>query len=143
MATFCTTDSSLSVCYAGHPPVLLNQRASGALWSELHVHPRPGPANLPLGVRADTAYDETVLTLKPKDRIALYTDGITERANCDGLEFGVDGLRAALPLDNVQALTDVKQNVLAAVQRHTPGSNPRRVSRRLLTKTALPTSSQF
>jgi serine phosphatase RsbU (regulator of sigma subunit) len=117
VASFYITDSSLSVCYAGHPPVLLNQHAESSAWSEIHVPARSGAANLPLGALADTGYDEVVMTIHSEDRIALYTDGVTECMHGEA-EFGVEGLRAALGVTNGQPLAVAKQNVLAALERH-------------------------
>lgn len=37
-------------------------------------------------------YEQKVLHLEKKDKLLLYTDGITEMKNRDGVEFGVEGL---------------------------------------------------
>ena len=76
------------------------------------------PANLPLGTMAETDYDQIVLTMQRGDRVALYTDGITEWCAVDGVEFGADGLRATLRTEDRQLLAIVWQDVLAALRRH-------------------------
>ena len=53
-----------------------------------------------LGVMEGLPYDEETLALCPGDRLLIYTDGLSERANAAGEEFGVErleGLLRALP----------------------------------------------
>ena len=69
---------------AGHPPALLlrNERTI-----ELRF-----PASLPLGMFADSGYDEQPLDLQPGDRLLLGTDGLLETVPIGGGEpFGMDG----------------------------------------------------
>ena len=44
----------------------------------------------------DTVYTEYELSLKPGDKIFLYTDGITEASDPEGRMFGTDRLIDAL-----------------------------------------------
>jgi sigma-B regulation protein RsbU (phosphoserine phosphatase) len=87
-----TEDGKLTYTNAGHnPPLLL--RAGGEL---LHLE-RGG---VMLGVMEGLPYDEEALALAPGDRLLIYTDGLSERANASGEEFGVarlEGLLRALP----------------------------------------------
>lgn len=57
------------------------------------------------------------MTIQSEDRIALYTDGVTECMHGEA-EFGVEGLQAALGVTNGQPLEVVKHSVLAALERH-------------------------
>jgi serine phosphatase RsbU (regulator of sigma subunit) len=71
----------LVFCNAGHnPPVLLRAR-DGAV-EEL------GATGIPLGMIADTQWEERGLTLAPGDRLLAYTDGVTEAMNVDEEPFG-------------------------------------------------------
>ncbi len=48
---------------------------------------------LPLGVRADVAYDSMEVQLQPGDRFLLVSDGIPEAPQANGDPFGYDALR--------------------------------------------------
>ena len=72
---------------AGHPgPVHV---ADGAPPARLEG------SGLPLGVGGGGAKEQAV-TLKPGDRLALYSDGLTAVRNADGEHFGTERLLAAL-----------------------------------------------
>ena len=70
---------------AGHnPPVLV--RADGSVVTLA----TGGPV---LGILETFSYDQGHVELKAGDRLALFTDGVTEVWNSEGAEFGDDGLR--------------------------------------------------
>ncbi|MGH9747554.1 MAG: PP2C family protein-serine/threonine phosphatase [Candidatus Acidiferrales bacterium] len=87
--TFCycildVTRSTLTYASAGHwPPVLL--RRSGQTLSLKEGGP-------PLGLFAGHSYESVELLLESGDRLVLYTDGLTEAVNAEGLEFGEHNL---------------------------------------------------
>jgi phosphoserine phosphatase RsbU/P len=70
-------------CYsaAGHPPLLLWQRATRTLL-ELNE------SGLLLGVRSSEEYEQTEFTLEAGDRLLVYTDGLVEAVNARGEAFG-------------------------------------------------------
>src|SRR5258708_7839041 len=70
-------------CYsaAGHPPLLLWQRATRTLL-ELNE------SGLLLGVRSSEKYEQTEFTLEAGDRLLVYTDGLVEAVNARGEAFG-------------------------------------------------------
>ena len=75
------------VCFAnaGHNPGLV-LRAHGEvdeLWAT-------GP---PLGLLPEASYTEDELHLEPGDALILYTDGITEATDCEGLEYEMRRLK--------------------------------------------------
>jgi serine phosphatase RsbU (regulator of sigma subunit) len=72
----------------GHPtPLLLH--ADGRL-EELD-----GERTYPLGVRfTERVFPVLSAVVKPRDRLLLYSDGVTERRTDDGGRIGEDGLRA-------------------------------------------------
>jgi serine phosphatase RsbU (regulator of sigma subunit) len=67
---------------AGHPPPLLLR--DGAV-SVLNLVP-----DMPMGLSPDTEYRLQAITLRPRDRILLLTDGIDEAHDVGGMEFGLD-----------------------------------------------------
>jgi hypothetical protein len=68
-------DGTGSIAGAGHPSPYLNGR-------EMEL-----PGALPLGI-CETTYEEVALTMKPEDRLALYTDGLLEARNDRGDLYG-------------------------------------------------------
>ncbi|HEX4810397.1 MAG TPA: PP2C family protein-serine/threonine phosphatase [Bryobacteraceae bacterium] len=70
-------------CYsaAGHPPPLLWRNITRTVL-------RLNQNGLLLGVRSNETYPEAEFSLQPGDRLLVYTDGLVEATNPDGLEFG-------------------------------------------------------
>jgi hypothetical protein len=82
-----TAAGRLSYCNAGHnAPLLL--RADGTV-ERLEGG---GPV---LGVFAERQFEEQELPLAARDRVVLYTDGVSESWNAAGEEFGDDRIVAA------------------------------------------------
>jgi serine phosphatase RsbU (regulator of sigma subunit) len=72
------------------------------------------PAQLPLGLFADTAYSSTRVDLQPGDRLVLLTDGMIER-NAVGVDFpaAIAETRSLHPREAVRALADRVLDVTA------------------------------
>ncbi|WP_406701066.1 SpoIIE family protein phosphatase [Singulisphaera sp. Ch08] len=77
---------------AGHPPALLRD-ASGGI-SEL------GTTMPLLGVIADLPGAEVAVEFGPDNRLLVFSDGLTEAANPQGILWGAEGLSASLEADN-------------------------------------------
>ena len=92
-------------CSAGHPPV----RANGKL--ELLSE-----GGMLLGVIAGTPYVCGAFQLAAGDVLMIYSDGVTESANCDGEEFGDERLRSKLINAQAGPVDAVLFSVLGAVQ---------------------------
>jgi len=108
---------SFTYACAGHnPPRLRRARPDGVI-------PLDDIGGPPLGLFEDLSYDETSVTLEPCDVLALYTDGITEAANGQGAQFGVNQLDQILGQCDLgaQGLLDA---VVAAVDQHTGFRSP-------------------
>ena len=74
---------------AGHPPPLLWQRTTQTLL-------RLDEGGLLLGVRPRETYGQADFPFEAGDRLLIYTDGLVEAANPDGLEFGAARLESVI-----------------------------------------------
>lgn len=70
----------------GHPPPLLI-RAERVLDGALDSPPQPPIGHLELAPAARQVHE---ITLEPGDRVLLYTDGVVEARDANGVEFGLD-----------------------------------------------------
>jgi serine phosphatase RsbU (regulator of sigma subunit) len=80
---------------AGHPMPLLQNLQTG----EIHLIGEKDSAGVPLGIFTDMEYESARLTLPPKHRLLLYTDGLIEAmtgSETQGLEFGVPGVETTM-----------------------------------------------
>lgn len=121
VAGFYANDFSLSICYAGHPPVLFRQESGASNWKRLDPAPSATPTNLLLGALPDTLYDQMVFQLHSGDRIALYTDGITECEDSAGTQLGVEGLCSFLERREHQELAVLKQEIIRELSKFANG----------------------
>lgn len=76
------------VVNAGHPPPLLLREGT--------VRVVPFAPDLPLGLLGDTTYRLQPVDLRPRDRLLLLTDGITEAHATGGPQFGTERVAALL-----------------------------------------------
>jgi len=97
-------EGRLSFVNAGHnPPLLFRSSGETSILSE---------GGLLLGVQTGVDYTTGVVNCSPGDTLLLYTDGVTEAMNPEGLEFGEERLRSTvsanigLPLEELLALIE-------------------------------------
>jgi phosphoserine phosphatase RsbU/P len=81
---------TLRLANAGHFPPRLKHAASNKITGI------DGPSGLPLGVLEDRSYESYKYQLSKGDTVVLYTDGIIETRNSDGLFFSHDRLDTSL-----------------------------------------------
>jgi len=75
---------TLSYCSCGHPsPLILRKDGSIEKTREF---------NLAIGLDESTKYQMRSLTLAPRDRLFLFTDGFADAANTVGVRYGDDRL---------------------------------------------------
>jgi sigma-B regulation protein RsbU (phosphoserine phosphatase) len=114
-AVFDPAASAMTYANAGHAAPQYSA-AGGGRWVSL-----PTSHGLPLGVMPrDAAYPEQSIALAPGDRVAVFTDGLTDAVNRDGEPFGADRLAAGLG-DGGQAPDDVVAALTDALDRFTLG----------------------
>jgi sigma-B regulation protein RsbU (phosphoserine phosphatase) len=87
----------LTYASAGHNPPRIKRCQDGSLLALDRVR------GLPLGIRGEGAYEESVQQLQAGDQIIFYTDGITEALNPDGELFGTERLDQVLENCSLQA----------------------------------------
>jgi serine phosphatase RsbU (regulator of sigma subunit) len=77
-------DGSCVLASAGHPPPFVNQKEV------------PLPGALPLGLVAETAYEQITVPLQEGDHLVLYTDGLLEARAAGGELFSFDRLSSLM-----------------------------------------------
>ena len=103
---------TLSYSNAGHfPPLHLEARDVCRLNAD----------GIPLGLMEEARYGQGCRTLNPGDVLALYTDGIVEAPDAQGVEFGEERLIETLRKNQGRDLDEIIVNVLSEVERWTGG----------------------
>jgi serine phosphatase RsbU (regulator of sigma subunit) len=102
--------ASAEAVVAGHPPLI-------------RLCPHAAPARidstgLPLGIDATAEYAAVPLALTPGDRLALYSDGLTEARLADGSEFGTPALERLLQSTASQTPVAQLAAVLTTIPNH-------------------------
>ena len=113
-AVFDPIHQIMTYASAGHPAPRL--RAAGATeW-----HPLMAGLSLPLGVSGGPgSYPEGVAPFRPGDRVALYTDGLTDATDRNGDPFGPNGVDG--PAELAPSADAEIRRVLADLDRFTDG----------------------
>ncbi|WP_029896043.1 SpoIIE family protein phosphatase [Desulfohalovibrio reitneri] len=107
-----TEQGEMVWCSAGHPWPVLARRVGGE--TSVRTLDSEGPA---IGIGADVPFSDRRLRLRQGDRVILYTDGILERADDEGEQYGegrmfTDALRTAdRPIS--EAMNAMLRDVLA------------------------------
>lgn len=110
-------DGRLVYSNAGHNPPILIRSGGGRMLLE-----RGG---MMFGVMEEAPFDEEALELSAGDRVIVYTDGITERGNPAGEEFGPERLASlvgTLPA-NLSA-RQVTERILRTLDEFSQGVDP-------------------
>jgi serine phosphatase RsbU (regulator of sigma subunit) len=97
---------SLVYCNAGHNPALRLGK------TQLHL----GRTGMALGVLSDTTWEEKQVNLEPGEALILYTDGITEAQNDQGLFYGLERLTALAQANLVEGIQSMQKAILNDLQ---------------------------
>lgn len=106
----------LTYANAGHNSAYL-LRANG---EEELLHPT-GPA---IGLMEGFLVHTEQVQLNPGDTLVLYTDGVTEAANRNGAQLGIDGLAKVVRENAGAAAEQLTQRIVTAVHAFTDGIQP-------------------
>ncbi len=110
----------LTLTLVAYEPGSRTATVAGAGHNPLLVLSAAGDRRLPargtvLGVRADLTFPEDVIVLAPGDRLALFTDGLTEARSPKGELLGVDRLETLLADCRERALRETLDRVWGEV----------------------------
>jgi len=112
--------NKLYFSYAGHHPTL-TRRKNDVQWHSLDLPKSEHAANLPLGVAREFAYEQSSVELGAGDTIFIYTDGLLEAKNSEGLFFGEQNLQAVLNDTKSNDPLTIKSNVLTKLNAFVSG----------------------
>jgi len=103
----------LTGAIAGHtPPFLI--RSAAIQSAPLSIDPGiPGPA---LAVMASYPYRNFSLSLEPGDKVLLYTDGVCEAENGDGVEYAEHRLQQTIQANCTLSIRDLVHRILDDVE---------------------------
>lgn len=94
---------------AGHPPPLI-------VTGNKHHVKELNRTGLPLGLFDDAVWESQVVCLKPGDVLTLYTDGISEAQNPDGLLFGEGRFKKLLDRTSKNSAHSIMDTILKDIQ---------------------------
>lgn len=106
-------------CYAGHPPMLTRSREGD--WHELATPHAETLEDLPFGVTNDVSYTMSDAPLLEREVLLIYSDGVLEAPNRDGVQFGMERLRATLEEIGKADAMELKRGVINRLRGWTGG----------------------
>jgi sigma-B regulation protein RsbU (phosphoserine phosphatase) len=99
---------SLIYCNAGHPPPLHLKKGKG----KIDKLDRTGP---PLGVLEQIEWGVGNFTLQSGETLILYTDGVTDSCNTEGVFYGTERLFALADRQRGKSAQVVLKNLLTSM----------------------------
>ena len=107
------TNRKLQYVNAGHnPPIVIRQDGS-------IISLEAGGA--PVGIFADSSYEQATVLLNPGDLILAYTDGVIEATNLEEREWGVEGLRKAATGSNALCADEIVDAIFRSMDKFSLG----------------------
>ncbi|HTT20333.1 MAG TPA: PP2C family protein-serine/threonine phosphatase [Candidatus Sulfotelmatobacter sp.] len=98
---------SLTYCNAGHlPPILIHNSGPSVPLAT---------GGVVLGFSPDVEYEEGIIRIERGDRLALFTDGITEAANASGNEYGDSRVESILRMSLDETASALANRVITDV----------------------------
>ncbi len=110
-----TATGELAHVNAGHPaPYLLRSGRS--------LERIDGRRSAPLGVRADVEYSTNAVRLQPRDRVFVFSDGVTDAANGSEELYGESRLEQALGAAGGASAERLVRDVKSSVEKFAAGA---------------------
>lgn len=98
---------------AGHNPPMVIRRDGSMISLEA--------GGAPVGLFADSSYEQGTVDLNPGDLILAYTDGVIEATNGEESEWGVEGLRKAATESNGLCANEIVDAIFASMDEFSLG----------------------
>jgi len=116
----------LVITNAGHPPAFWYRARRGEwTWFEPRRAAERGDVKgTPLGLLPDVSYDRMIVKPEPGDLIVLYSDGVSEARDPDGIELGRDGLMSLARGVDLSSAETFGMQLVEAVSRFRSGEPP-------------------
>ena len=108
-----TTTNQLTIVNAGHMPPIIRKAASGEI-KQLAID----ESGLPLGILEDFEYESVQVEIEPGDVIVMYTDGINEAMNADGLQLTTEKMIEEIREGQAKSPEAMGEQICQAVARH-------------------------
>ncbi len=106
----------LTYCNAGHsPPMLLSQKDGGMIHALT-------PTGMPIGIDEDSTWTQAEIYIQPGDLLVLYTDGIPDAQNAEGVFFKERRLIEILQKHQGAHAQEVQAAILEAVTQFSAGN---------------------
>lgn len=112
------TSGRIEYALAGHPRPLVSRAGP------TRVEALDAPDGPPLGVLQGPHYTTCASELGPGDSLFVYTDGLSEAMDLDGVMFGEERVRELLACDGWRSADDLCESVTTAVREHSGRSSP-------------------
>lgn len=122
-ATILTYDFGSHCLYfssAGHPASLVWRSADG--WRRLENLAVKRTSNMSMGIQRTAVYEQSELTLKPGDRILMFTDRLLDAESPSAEPFGESRLLHLLTTLNATTISSHNREILKALSQHTGGA---------------------
>jgi phosphoserine phosphatase RsbU/P len=108
------SSGTLTYCNCGHNPPIAVRAASGRC-ERLRAN------SPPLGIEKGITYQAQSLTLTAGDLVLLYTDGVTEAQNSEGVQFGMERLEQLMIAARTVSAGEAVERVLQRVTEFSRG----------------------
>lgn len=112
VADFDAASDRLRYVSAGHNPALVVRRA-GEVQELSH-------GGLPLGIDRDTVYEATATALAPGDVLLVYSDGVSEAADAEGVELGTERLVETVRRHPDASAEELERAIRDVIRAHVP-----------------------
>ena len=106
------TKRRLQYVNAGHNPPIVIRRDGSILSLEA--------GGAPLGIFADSSYQQGTVHLNPGDLILAYTDGVIEATNPAEREWGVEGLQEAATRTSALCADEIVDAIFTSMDEFSP-----------------------
>jgi len=107
------TKRRLQYVNAGHNPPMVIRRDGSIISLEA--------GGAPVGIFADSSYEQGTIDLHPGDLILAYTDGVIEATNPAESEWGVEGLRKAVASSSALCADEIVEVIFTSMDEFSLG----------------------